>query len=287
MIPDSTRGARLDASATLIVPARLASTRFPEKILASSTGKPLVQHVVERAALARCAREVVVAADDKRVVDALRSYGTRVILTRVDHPNGTSRLSEAAELLGLGDDQIVVNVQGDEPELDAEAIDSSVGSLLMHASADVGTVAAPIVDARELADPNVVKVVRAIDGRALYFSRAPIPFDRDARGAGGAGGTSTPAATPGALRHVGVYAYRVKFLRAYASLAITPLEHIEKLEQLRVLEHAHVIAVGLCRVAHPGIDTPEQYEAFVRRYTARAQSNREAASGRVGEVGRA
>lgn len=251
----------LDSSAVVIVPARFASTRFPAKVLAAETGRPLVQHVAEAAAAARSAARVVVAADDQRIVEALRPYGTSVILTRVDHPNGSSRLAEAAGLLDLAPDQLVVNAQGDEPEMAGEVIDAAVAALLACAGAVVGTAAAPLASAEEFTNPNVVKVVRARDGRALYFSRAPIPHDRDAQ--------RNPAAQP--LRHVGVYVYRRAFLDQYVTLAPTPLERAEQLEQLRVLEHGYTIAVGLVASAHAGIDTPEQYAAFVKRWHARAK----------------
>lgn len=250
------------ASAVVVVPARLASTRFPEKVLASVTGKPLVQHVAERAAGAKCCRLLVVAADHARVVEALKTFGTRVILTRDDHPNGTSRLAEAATALNLEPDEIVVNAQGDEPELDPAVIDAAVSALIRTRGAVVGTVASVIDDPAQIEDRNIVKVVRRLDGTALYFSRAPIPVDRDKRGTGGEAGVR-------ALRHVGVYAYRNSFLQRYARMEQTPLERSEQLEQLRVLEHGLTIAVGLCASPEPGIDTAEQYEAFVRRWRAR------------------
>lgn len=246
------------ASAVVIVPARLASTRFPEKVLASATGRPLVQHVAERAAGAKCCRLLVVAADHARVVDALKPFGTRVILTRDDHPNGTSRLAEAATALNLEPDEIVVNAQGDEPELDPAVIDAAVLALIRTRGAVVGTVASVIDDPAQIDDRNIVKVVRRLDGSALYFSRAPIPVDRDKRGEVGVR----------ALRHVGVYAYRNSFLQRYARMEQTPLERSEQLEQLRVLEHGLTIAVGLCASPEPGIDTTEQYEAFVKRWRA-------------------
>lgn len=257
-------GGVVAASAVVIVPARLASTRFPEKVLASATGKPLVQHVAERAAGAKCCRLLVVAADHARVVDALKPFGTRVILTRDDHPNGTSRLAEAATSLNLEPDEIVVNAQGDEPELDPLVIDAAVSALIRTRGAVVGTVASVIDDPAQIEDRNIVKVVRRLDGSALYFSRAPIPVDRDKRGAGGGGGEVGGRA----LRHVGVYAYRNSFLQRYARMEQTPLERSEQLEQLRVLEHGLTIAVGLCASPEPGIDTAEQYEAFVKRWRA-------------------
>lgn len=243
-------------SAVIIIPARLASTRFPEKVLASRTGRPLVQHVVDAARKCACASLVAVATDHQRVADALAPFGTRVLLTSPDHPNGTSRLAEAARLLNLSGDQIIVNAQGDEPEMAAQVIDAAVTALAETPGASVGTVAAPLQPGENPADPNLVKVVRRPDGTALYFSRSLIPFDRDSR--------REPEARP--LRHIGVYAYRRAFLEKYAAMPGTPLERSEQLEQLRALEHGYTIAVALCPSAQQGIDTPEQYDAFVRRY---------------------
>lgn len=249
--------------ATIIVPARLASTRLPGKVLMQVNGKPIVQHVVDQAARATCARLVVVATDDQSVIDALRPFGTRCILTRADHPNGTSRLAEAAALLALSDDDIVVNAQGDEPEMPPIVIDAAARALVQTQGASVGTVCTPLSPAagESVSNPNIVKVVRGASthgiARALYFSRAAIPVDRDNR--------AEPAAEP--MRHVGVYAYRVGFLKQYVAMPSTPLERAESLEQLRVLEHGHTIAVARCDEASglTGIDTPDQFAAFVQR----------------------
>lgn len=246
----------------VIIPARMASTRFPGKPLADRTGKPMIQHVYEQAALARGVSLLVVATDDERIAKAVERFGGRAVMTSVGHPNGTSRLAEAADKLGLGDKWIVVNVQGDEPELEPALIDAAVGALRTSDYATpMSTVAVPIDDA-DLANPNVVKVVRDGAGRAMYFSRAAIPFVRDA---------AVPMRVR-PLRHVGLYAYRRAFLRTYATLAPTDLEATEQLEQLRVLYHGHAIAVAVVEgVSTPaGIDTPEQYEAFVRRHAASA-----------------
>ncbi len=248
-----------DPSAVIIVPARLASTRFPQKVLAARTGMPLVQHVVERARLARCCRQVVVAADDRAIARALELFGTRVVLTSPDHLNGTSRLAEATTLLNLGPDEIIVNVQGDEPEIEPATIDAAARALIEISGAVVGTVACVLTSDADFVNPNVVKVVRRMDGGALYFSRASIPNDRDAR----RDAVSAP------MRHVGVYAYRADFLQRYARLPMTPLERSEQLEQLRVLEHGLTIGVGVCEPGALGIDTPEQYDAFVARWNAR------------------
>lgn len=284
-----------------VIPARLGSSRFPEKVLASETGWPLIRHVVESARKCRRVGRVVVATDAERVADAVRGFGGEVVMTRVDHENGTSRLGEAAEALGLGGDEIVLNVQGDEPEISEGAVEAAVSSLEGLACASVGTAAVRMDDGigtgartecqRSPADdPNIVKVVRGLDGRALYFSRSRIPYvredgtggmaggagggvERGARGVGGLGGGRGEVGV-GVLRHVGVYAYRVSFLRCYADLSPTPLEQAERLEQLRVLEHGFVIAVGidgsaeLCGEVRGGIDTPEQYAAFVARWRA-------------------
>lgn len=246
----------------IIIPARMASTRFPGKPLADRTGKPMIQHVCDQAARARGVSLLVVATDDGRIARAVDRFGGQTVMTSADHPNGTSRLAEAADKLGLGDEWIVVNVQGDEPELEPAVIDAAVGVLRSSdQGASMSTVAVPI-DEADLANPNVVKVVRDGAGRALYFSRAAIPFVRDA-------GASTRVRP---LRHVGLYAYRRAFLRTYATLAPTDLEATEQLEQLRVLYHGHSIAVAVVEgVRTPaGIDTPEQYEAFVRRHGATA-----------------
>jgi 3-deoxy-manno-octulosonate cytidylyltransferase (CMP-KDO synthetase) len=247
--------------AVAIIPARLASSRFPAKAVADRTGRPLVQHVAEAAARAASIGRVVVAADDERVAAAVRCFGTEVVLTRVDHPNGTSRLDEAAALLGLADDAVVVNVQGDEPEIEPGVIDAAVAALSGSGEA-MATVVSPFAAGEDPANPNIVKAVvrTGADGwrRAVYFSRALIPHCRE-------GGER--AAEP--LKHVGLYAYRRGFLRRYVSLPATPLERTEMLEQLRAIEHGHAIAAAVERTAHHGIDTPEQYEAFVARWRAR------------------
>jgi 3-deoxy-manno-octulosonate cytidylyltransferase (CMP-KDO synthetase) len=214
-----------------------------------------VQHVVEAARSASSARRVVVATDDARIIDALAPYSTEVVLTRRDHPNGTSRLAQAAAMLNLPADEIIVNVQADEPEIEAAVIDAVVDSLV-QTGAEVATAASPIDDAHEAMDPNIVKVVLRMDSTAMVFSRAAMPHHRD----GGKGW----------LRHVGIYAYRRAFLDRYVALAPTPMEQAESLEQLRVLEHGFRIAVAVVDVqTRAGIDTPEQYAEFVRRWRAR------------------
>ena len=243
--------------AIALIPARYASTRFPGKVLANRTGRPMIAHVYEAAASAGCVRRTVVATDDRRVLKAVKEFGGEAVMTSPDHSNGSSRLAEAAEVLGLHPDHVVVNVQGDEPEIDPRLIDECYNALLAS-GASVATLASPFAPGDDVANPNVVKVVRRENGSAMYFSRAPIPYARD-RGAD---------ARP--LRHVGIYAYRVAFLRKYAAMPRTPLETAEGLEQLRVLEHGYAVAVAVQPSTHAGVDTPEQYEAFVARWRARA-----------------
>lgn len=236
-----------------IIPARLGSTRFPRKVLADETGLPLIEHVRRAALTAGLVERVVIATDDESVAAKIREFRGEAVLTSVAHPNGTSRLAEASRILGLAPRDIVVNVQGDEPEVQGRVIDLLVETLL-RADCEVSTICSPMEPDDDPANPNIVKAVLALDGRALYFSRAPIPFHR------AGGDASAPV-----LKHVGLYAYRVEFLHAYAALPATPLERTEMLEQLRVLEHGFRIAAGVTRVLSTGIDTPEQYAAFVRR----------------------
>jgi 3-deoxy-manno-octulosonate cytidylyltransferase (CMP-KDO synthetase) len=239
-------------AATVVIPARYGSTRFPAKILASDTGKPLVQHVVERARLAARVRDVIVATDDQRIVDALRPFETRCVMTSPDHQSGTDRTAEVASVLT---DEIVVNVQGDEPEIEPATIDALIHRLESHPN-DMATAATPFPAGVDVADPNLVKVVTAMDGRAIYFSRSPVPFWRD----------RAQGERPAYYLHLGIYAYRREFLLQFASWPPTPLESTEKLEQLRALEHGRSIYVVFVNRAAHGIDTREQYEAFVARH---------------------
>lgn len=242
------------ARATVIIPARLGSTRFPGKVLADRTGRPMIRHVYEAASRSTTAARVVVATDSERVRDAVRAFGGESVLTG-EHPNGTSRLAEAARILALEPDAVVVNVQGDEPELEPTLIDAAAEALT-RGPAPMATVAIPFHTGEDPHDPNLVKVVLRPDSTALYFSRALIPFPRDAAD------TNLRA-----LKHVGLYAYRRSFLDTYLALPPTDLERTEQLEQLRVLAHGHSIAVAVRDVpSFGGIDTPEQYEAFVRRW---------------------
>ncbi len=242
-------------TATAIIPARYGSTRFPGKPLADHTGKPLIRHVVEAVGGSRLIGQVIVATDDRRIFEAVVGFGARAVMTRSDHPNGTCRVAEAAGQLGLRDGDIVVNVQGDEPEIEHDVIDTLVDRIAADSEAPMATLASKFAEDEDPADPNIVKIVLDGRGRALYFSRSLIPFDRDSRG-------HVP------LKHPGLYAYRADFLPTYVALPPTPLEQAEQLEQLRALEHGYPIAVAVTTVRHHGIDTLGQYEAFVARHQA-------------------
>ena len=233
------------------IPARYGSTRLPAKPLREIGGVPMVVRVAQRA-LQAGASQVVVAVDDQRIADALAGQaGVDICMTRSDHASGSDRLAECAAHYGWSDDTIVVNLQGDEPFAPAAGI-RAVAQALAGDNAPMATLATPIIDAEELFDPNVVKLVRGVNGRALYFSRAPLPWARDAFAADR---HALPSGSP-FLRHIGIYAYRAEFLARYANLARTPLEQTESLEQLRVLEHGHAIAVRLTPEPFPpGIDT--------------------------------
>ncbi|MCL4738504.1 MAG: 3-deoxy-manno-octulosonate cytidylyltransferase [Burkholderiaceae bacterium] len=238
---------------SVLIPARLASTRLPDKPLADLAGRPMVVRVAERAARSGATR-VVVAADDARIVQACAAHGIDALLTRRDHASGSDRLAEACERLGLDGQAIVVNVQGDEPLIDPALVARCAALLAARRDCAVATAAHPITEAAEYADPNVVKLVRDAEGRALYFSRAAIPCWRDA---------PVPGALPdpAPLRHIGLYAYRAAFLRRFPTLAPSPLERLESLEQLRVLWHGERIAVHVSDAAPgPGVDTPQDLE---------------------------
>jgi 3-deoxy-manno-octulosonate cytidylyltransferase (CMP-KDO synthetase) len=239
-----------------VIPARYASTRLPGKPLKADTGRTLIQHVVEAAGRSRRLTRVIVATDDDRIADAVRRFGGEAAMTRADHPSGTDRVAEVAA--GLPDAQIIVDVQGDEPEVSGEALDSLVELLERDPSCPMATLATPIRDEAAYRDPGCVKVVVARSGRALYFSRSPIPMHRD----------GLPAEGPLGLLHLGLYAYRRDFLLSIASIPPSPLEVAEKLEQLRVLENGTPIAVGLVQEPSIGIDTPEDYDRFVARWRA-------------------
>ena len=236
-----------------VVPARYASTRLPAKPLLDLGGKPMVVRVAERALLSG-AEEVWVATDHPDVFRAVEQHGLSVLLTRADHPTGTDRLAEVVEKRGWGDETIIVNVQGDEPLIDPDTI-SRMARQLAESGADIATVASPIDHPADFFAPNVVKVVCKANGDAMYFSRAPIPFARD-HFAGQK--DSLPGEFP-AYRHIGLYAYRAGFLRAYTRLAPSPAERFEALEQLRALWHGYRISVVISdHLPMPGVDTPEE-----------------------------
>jgi 3-deoxy-manno-octulosonate cytidylyltransferase (CMP-KDO synthetase) len=227
-----------------VIPARYASSRFPGKALADLAGKPMVQHVVERAAQAKTVGRVLVATDDERIAAAVRAFGTEAVLTDPGHPSGTDRIASAIREVPC---DLVVNVQGDEPLLPPAMVDEAVEPFLGDPALEMGTVCRAIEDPRDLTDPNVVKVVRDLEGYALYFSRAPVPHARDGqRGAG---------ARP--RKHIGLYVYRRAFLFRFTSWKPTPLEEAERLEQLRALEHGVRIRVVETRHDSVGVDTPD------------------------------
>ncbi|HYE71205.1 MAG TPA: 3-deoxy-manno-octulosonate cytidylyltransferase [Aquabacterium sp.] len=238
---------------TVIIPARLASTRLPDKPLADIAGLPMVVRVAQAARASRASR-VVVAADSQRIAAACGEHGVECVLTKADHPSGSDRLAEACERLGLDGEARVVNVQGDEPLIAAAMIDACAQLLDDRPDCVMSTVAHEIDEPAEFANPNVVKVVLDAKSRAMYFSRAPIAWWRD--GFGGGAIKSLPQPAP--LRHVGLYGYRAGFLRRFPTMPVSPLEQTEALEQLRVLWHGEHIAVHVsAERPGPGVDTPE------------------------------
>ena len=238
-------------SVIAIIPARYASTRLPGKPLLAETGRPLIQHVVEAVRRADGIDRIVVATDDERIADAVAGFGGEAVMTSESCRSGTDRLAEAAEVLGLADENLVLNIQGDEPEIPVDCVEKLI-ELLRTADAEMVTLATPLP--ADLADrPDKVKVVCDASGKALYFSRAKMPFDRDGD------------ASVRYLLHLGVYGYRVAFLKRFAALPPTPAEQAEKLEQLRALEHGFAIAVAVVDYDGTGIDTPGDYAAFVAR----------------------
>jgi 3-deoxy-manno-octulosonate cytidylyltransferase (CMP-KDO synthetase) len=245
----------------VVIPARMRSTRLPGKMLVDIAGKPLVVWVAQRA-LESGADEVIVATDHHEIADAVSAHGFKVCTTAATHETGTDRLAEAVQLLGLAREEIVVNVQGDEPLIDPKLIRKVAGELALRPNASMSTAVHPIASAETFFDPNVVKVVIDTDGYAQYFSRAPIPYARDdfARDR-----TSLPEGFP-AYRHIGIYAYRVSFLQEYTSLSPTGAERFEALEQLRALGHGHRIAVAFWNDAmEAGVDTREDLERVRRK----------------------
>jgi 3-deoxy-manno-octulosonate cytidylyltransferase (CMP-KDO synthetase) len=244
------------------IPARYTSTRFPAKVLAKDTGKFLIQHVYEQACLAKIPQKIIIAADDQRIVDAAKSFGAECVLTSPQHASGTDRIAEAikklsAERCPLNADDIVVNLQADEPEIDPKNIDYLAELLIKNPDYPMATLAAGFQNTEQIADPNIVKVVVDSSGRAIYFSRSVIPYNRESKGVG---------IRDQYLRHIGIYAYRKDFLLKITALPQTPLEKIEKLEQLRAIENGFEILVGKVQHTCDGIDTPEQYAEFVKRY---------------------
>jgi 3-deoxy-manno-octulosonate cytidylyltransferase (CMP-KDO synthetase) len=256
--PRSNQGSRdkeVAMHTAIVIPARYASSRLPGKALLRETGKYLIQHVYERACKAK-ADEVVVATDDQRIFDAVRGFGGRVVMTRSDHPSGTDRIAEVAQ--GL-DAEIVVNLQGDEPLIEPTAVDLLADLLWRDAEVPMATLATPIMSVNQFRDPNCVKVVCDRRGRALFFSRSPIPHVRE--------GQPDFARRPALfLQHLGLYAYRRDFLLEFAQLPAEPFEECERLEQLRVLAVGKTISVGVIEHAARGVDTPEDYRRFVEMW---------------------
>lgn len=248
-------------SFTVIIPARLASTRLPNKPLADLGGKPMVVRVAERAALSGAAR-IVVATDHPDILAACAAHGIDARMTRSDHPSGTDRIAEVADALNLAAEEVVVNVQGDEPLIDPQLVAATAA--LINRDVPMATAAHPIAAIDDAMNPNVVKVVLDKAGRALYFSRATIPWHRD-------GFARTQTALPEGyqpLRHIGLYAYSRSFLQTYPTLAVSPLEQIEALEQLRVLWHGYPIAVHVTLQAPAaGVDTPEDLARVQRHFS--------------------
>ena len=249
-------------SFTVVIPARYESSRLPGKPLADIAGKPMIQHVYERARESGAA-EVVVATDDQRIVDAVNAFGGTVMLTSSEHRSGTERLAEVVDRLALADDEVVVNVQGDEPQIPSQVIRQVAENLAAQRNAPMATLAVPIEDVAEVFNPNAVKVVLDANGYALYFSRAAMPFDREQFGPI----VSSPAAhakvtlAEGYLRHVGIYAYRAGFIHRYAEWEPSPIEALESLEQLRVLWYGERIHVAQAIATPPaGVDTQEDLE---------------------------
>ena len=240
---------------TAIIPARFASTRFPGKPLADILGKPMIQWVCERTARAAGINRVVVATDDRRIADAVRAFGGDVEMTRPDHPTGTDRLAEVAARI---ETDLVVNVQGDEPLIDPKMIEQALAPMKKNRGIPMGTLKCSLTSLEEFRNPNVVKVVTDRQGFALYFSRAPIPHARDL-------GALLPEDLTGlnCFKHVGLYVYRKDFLLTYPKLAVTPLENLEKLEQLRALEHGFRIRVAETALPTQGVDTPADLQRVV------------------------
>jgi 3-deoxy-manno-octulosonate cytidylyltransferase (CMP-KDO synthetase) len=248
----------------IVIPARYASTRLPGKPLLPIAGKPMLQWVHERALRAGAA-QVLVATDDERIATVAEGFGAQVVMTAASHETGTDRIAEVAALQRWSDDVMVVNLQGDEPLMPQALLQQVAGLLATDTQADIATLAAPVAGLSAFLDPNVVKVVGDARGRALYFSRAPIPWNRDAAPAG----LGSQSRHDGARRHIGLYAYRVRALRRLAALPPSPLERLEKLEQLRALENGLSIAVAdAVELPGPDVNTPEDLARVAERLLA-------------------
>ena len=246
-------------SFTVVIPARYDSSRLPGKPLAEIAGKPMIQHVYERAE-ASGAAAVVVATDDPRILDAVQAFGGSAMLTSAEHRSGTERLAEVVDLLALADDEVVVNVQGDEPQIPPQIIRQVAENLASQRYAPMATLAVPMHDVAEVFNPNAVKVVLDGSGYALYFSRAPIPYDREQFMAAHSP-TEVTALGKSYLRHIGIYAYRAGFIHRYIEWEASPIEHVESLEQLRVLWYGERIHVAQAIAEPPpGIDVPADLE---------------------------
>jgi 3-deoxy-manno-octulosonate cytidylyltransferase (CMP-KDO synthetase) len=237
-----------------VIPARYASTRFPGKILANQTGKYLIEHIYEQACKAGLVEKIIIATDNENVQKAARTFGAEAVMTNPRHQSGTDRIAEAVMDI---DCDIVINIQGDEPEIPPENIDRTARLLLDNPKAQMATLASPLNGSDEIANPNIVKVVIDDNDYALYFSRASIPYDRDNK--------DNPK-PENYLRHIGIYAYRKDFLTKLTKLPQSSLEKLEKLEQLRALQNGYNIKIGKTSHQSEGIDTPEQYAEFVKRY---------------------
>jgi 3-deoxy-manno-octulosonate cytidylyltransferase (CMP-KDO synthetase) len=236
-----------------VIPARFASSRYPGKALATLAGKPMIEHVWERANMSRYLSDVLVATDDDRIANAVHKFGGQVRMTRADHPSGTDRL---AEIASSEDAALYVNIQGDEPLIDPEAIDAAILSVHGDEAVDMGTLKKQIIDPTDIVNTNVVKVVTNLLGDAIYFSRCPIPYERDGR-----------SGVPIYFKHIGLYVYRREFLLRYPDLTVGPLEEAERLEQLRVLENGYRIRVVETDYESLGVDTPEDLERVNQLFT--------------------
>ena len=236
------------------IPARYESTRFPAKVLANDTGKFLIQHSYEQICQAKLPEKIIIAADDQKIADAAKSFGAECVLTSKDHKSGTDRIAEAVKDIDV---EIIINLQADEPEIDPADIDTLANLLLDNPEYQMATLTADFKNAEQIADANIVKVVTDNNNKAIYFSRSVIPYDRNADGIG---------ETKQYLRHIGIYAYRKELLLKITSMPQSPLEKIEKLEQLRALENGFDILTAKVNHTCDGIDTPEQYAEFVKRY---------------------